>query len=943
MMTKHTLQTGIAFALSIFAAASVQAAKPDDATMELQYRFPICSEVLEAKRDTGEQTDAEKDLLEGSELLLLLNQYKRQRADLNAYFRQGTPLHHAACAGWNTEVLWLLRNGADPFLEASGYDALGVAVRTENWEVANTVLKHYQRLLGTASVSEKQQAQIHASVESAASQVADVGDKAAQYQRLLKKVGWKPSPKAWGKKYGELLCSGKAKAALDIVKALPWGRAAPVEIADANWTCPTHFNGRRSAEVLPEVADMPHWSALDALLPNPVLLPLVPLLPSGKGKAVLRTGIGHGLRAPWSSQELATIYFLAVLSRRDTPVGEEPALLRLIPQNDLPKVLEASQTRLRFHFTHYNDPLGGVALLHAGAWPLADLEWLIAQLTPSLIKQVQEQLHQWPDRVSAAHWEKLTPHLVAPLAIPYGYPKSLPYALWSKWMALGALPARERSTAPGQFTYTWSHLLASIPIPELAQGLAAARQLKGAAPEDWPTETDWAGLLLRAKPQELPGFLALAKAQRPDLLPRFMDWALAPLSFGPTPDAVALALTPPSLNRFGSHSGVWDRVRSLAGLGYKARHPRYPIQNLSEADRSAPSLQEAIQNAWLIAPPNTTAETDTANPGSVQWTKPLLTCHKQVDSGLRRALATSGQGGDPDGGDSEYLVPVQVTGLGDCQWLKVGGRFPGRHSWIDHDFFEGETEQRANAADGHRSAMFWHRAQQTFLDSGVEPNSGEAMLMHQSGQLAPWVAISGSVDWGQFSNDIFRARLQHNNTVVLEPLPTDHPGRISLMERCGSELLLDGCEALKEALQDDESRGIAQFADTYWPQARQDFLDALLSNDRASLIRMREEGLFSHWLSAGLRALGEARALSVIDKRRRAAWILALGSPRAAYDAATLDSLLTWLPPEDWRPIVKQLRCYPREQLLEKVKQTKDHTLSSRLQHEMNRFACEGA
>lgn len=941
-MTKHTLQTGIAFALSIFAAASVQAAKPDDATMELQYLFPICSEVLKAEQDTGEQTDAEEDLLEGPELLPLLNRYKRQRADLNAYFREGTPLHHAACAGWNTEVLWLLRNGADPFLDASGYDVLGVAVHTENWEVANTMLKHYQRLLGTVSVSEKQQAQIHASVERATSQATDAGDKAAQFQGLLKKVGWRPSPKAWGTKYAELLCSGKAKAALEIVKAMPWGRAAPVEIADANWTCPIYSNGRRSAEVLPEAADMSHWRALDALLPNPVLLPLVPVLPSGKGETVLRTGIGHGLRAPWSSQKLAIIYFQAVLSRRDTPVGEEPALLRLIPQNDLPKVLEAPQTRPRFHFTPDSHPLGSVALLHAGAWPLADLEWLITQLTPSLIKQVQEQLHQWPDRASAAHWEKLTPHLVAPLSIPYGYPKSLPYALWPKWMALGALPGRERSTEPGQFTYTWSRLLASIPIPELAQGLAAARQLKGVAPEDWPTEADWAGLLLRATPQELPGFLALAKAQRPDLLPRFMDWALAPLSYGPTPDAVASALTPPSLNRYGADSRGWDRVRNLAALGFKARHPRYPIQNLSEADRPAPSLQEAIQNAWLIAPPNTTAEADTANPSSVQWIKPLLTCHKQVDSGLRRALATNGQGADPDGGDSAYLVPIQVNGLGDCQWLKVGGRFPGRYSWIEHDFFEGVTERRANAADGNRSAMFWHRAQQTFLDSGVEPNSGEAMLMHQSGQPAPWVAISGSVDWGQFSNDVFRARLQRNNTVVLEPLPNDHPGRISLIERCGSELLLDGCEALKEALQNDESLGIAQFADTYWPQARQDFLAALLRNDRASLLRMREEGLFSHWLSAGLRALGEASALSLMEKRRRAAWVLASDSPRAAYDAATLDSLLTWLPPEDWRPIVKQLRCYQREQLLEKVKQTKDHALSSRLQHEMNRFACEG-
>ncbi len=942
-MAKTLGFTSIAVAMVMLLTPVVHAAQIYDATMELQFRFPVCSEVLKAKQNTEEKTEAENDLLKGAELLPLLNRDKRQGADLNAYFRQGTPLHHAACAGWNTEVLWLLRNGANPFLEvqSGSDDALGVAVRTENWEVANTVLQHYQRLLKAMGISEKQQALIHASVQKATPQSADAGDRAGHYQRLLRKIGWNPSPKEWGRRYGELLCTGQAKAALDIVKAQPWGKTPPAEMADTTWTCPSYFNGQRTADVLPKAVDMPNWRALDALLPNPVLLPLVPVLTNGQAEGALQTSIAQGLRTPWLSQGHATIYFQAVLSRRDPPVGEEPALMRLIPQTYLSVLLAASETQPRFHFSSpYSYPLGGIALLRAGAWPLVDLEWLIAQLTPTTIKAVQDRLDRWPDHASVAHWEKLTPHLVAPLSIPWGYPKSLPYALWPKWKTMGALPAQEPSTTQGQFTYTWSHLVASIPMSELAQGLAAARQLKGTNPQSWPTEADWADLLLRAKLDELPGFLALAKAQRPDLLPRFMDWALAPLSYGPTPDAVALALTPPSNTRIGDHSTGWERVRRLAALGFKARHPRYPVQDLSEGNLPVPTLGEAIGNGWVIAPPKTPASGDTTDPTSIQWIKPQLTCHKQVgDNTLRRSLARDEVARDTDLG-SAYVLPVQTKGLSDCQWLFVGGRFPGRRSWTDHDFFDGDTEQRINAADGGRFAMLWHPAQHKWLDSGVIPNSGEAMLVHQSGQLAPWVAISGSVDWGQYPNDIFQARLQPDNSVVLAPLPTDHPGRISLMQRCGGDLMLGDCEALKEVIQDGESLSIAQFADTYWPQARQEFLAALLRNDRAALNRMREEGLFPHWLSAGLRAVGEAPSLGLMDKRRRAVWVLASGQPPAGYDEATLDSLLPWLPPEDWRPIVKRLACYPRKALLEKATGKHDFALSTRLQHEMNRFPC---
>lgn len=925
--------------LALLLTPATHAASSDKATMELQYRFPICSEVLKAKQNASDETEIATDRLEGAELSKILNQLKRQGADLNAYYRLGTPLHHAACAGWNVEANWLLRNGADPFIQIendSTMDALGIAVKTENWEVASTLLKHFQRLLKAPGFSEKQQEQIYASVQRAAPQ-QDADESVIRFEKLLRNVGWKPSPKEWGRKFGQLLCNGQVKAALEVLKAQPWANAVPREISDATWTCPINSADKIRDGVWPKEVDMPTWRALDALLPSPVLLPLITVLPKDHGKEALQAAIASGLRAPWLGKDNAATYFQSVLSRRNPPPGATPALLRLIPNEYLLSAMDASPSSNMFQFPYSRPPLGGVALLQACDWPLADLEWLLKHLSPRIIEKTQTELYQWSGRGSVGHWERLTPHLIAPLTVVNGYPKTLPYALWPKWKALGAVPDKEKNLSQLKF---WDYWLAEVPLAELPQGLPVARAIKEASPQTWPSEAEWAGLLLRAKPEELADFVAFAKSQRPDLLARFLDWALAPLSYGPTPDPVALQIDRSSQYSIETH---WQRVRQLAALGFKSRHPRYLAHDLLAAEAPVPTLDEAIRNGWAIAAPSVANTSDISHSVSVQWSKPQLTCHKRVDDSLRRSLAEDQWwANDPEHTVWEYVLPIQVTGLTDCQWIFVGGNFPGKRSWTDHDFFEGEVEQQTGAADGNRAASFWHADQKKWFDSGVVPDSGDFLLLHQSGQPAPWVAISGSFLSVPRAGNIFQARLQPNSTVALEPLPEDHPARVSLITQCGSDLMLDECEALKVATQDGGGNSIVQFVDTYWPQAKQDFLVALLANDRAALNRMREQGLFAHWLSAGLRALGEASSLSLMDKRRRAAWVLASSQPSADFDEATLASLVPWLPPEDWRPIVKRLRCYPRKVLLEQAEGKSNFSLSTRLQNEMNRFPCEG-
>ena len=431
--------TSLSIALTLLISSQAHAATSNDATIELQGRFPVCSDVLKEKQDPSGNKEVADERPEGPEVAKILTGLKRQGADVNAYYSLGTPLHHAACAGWESESNWLLRNGADPLLKIEGdsIDALGVAVKTEHLAVAAVILKHYQRVLNAQNTSEKQQKQIHDSVQTAQQQDKAVSN--GVLEKLLLNLRWQPSLEQWGNRFGKLLCSRQPNAALALFKANPWKSSVPRQLSDVTWTCPIDPNDKVMNEAWLKAVDIPTWLALDAQIPTPVLLPLITTLPKGMEAQELQAAVARGLRAPWSGKDNATTYFKAVLSRRDTPVGAEPALLRLIPPEYLPLVLNtpASQT-----YPHSGSPrLGGVALIHAYAWPVQDLEWLLKNLSPSVIEGVQlEAYSQWSSYADAEHWTMLTPHLIAPLSLPYGYPSKLPYALWPKWKALGAVP-----------------------------------------------------------------------------------------------------------------------------------------------------------------------------------------------------------------------------------------------------------------------------------------------------------------------------------------------------------------------------------------------------------------------------------------------------------------------------------------------------------------------
>ena len=101
------------------------------------------------------------------------------------------------------------------------------------------------------------------------------------------------------------------------------------------------------------------------------------------------------------------------------------------------------------------------------------------------------------------------------------------------------------------------------------------------------------------------------------------------------------------------------------------------------------------------------------------------------------------------------------------------------------------------------------------------------------------------------------------------------------------------------------------FIDQHWASERKAYLDAVMSLDYAVLRSEQKSGIFPQWIVQAIDAVSKAN-MPIEDKRKRTAWLfrdpalLAQAmQPYSSYEMQT--GLVAWLPPEDWRPVIKAL------------------------------------
>jgi hypothetical protein len=89
------------------------------------------------------------------------------------------------------------------------------------------------------------------------------------------------------------------------------------------------------------------------------------------------------------------------------------------------------------------------------------------------------------------------------------------------------------------------------------------------------------------------------------------------------------------------------------------------------------------------------------------------------------------------------------------------------------------------------------------------------------------------------------------------------------------------------------------------------FLAAVDALDRDALAATLRDGLFPHSVQAAIERVSDNAALSLADKRRRMAWLLARHDALPGLSDAALGSLVAWLPAEDWGPLQRYRLCVP--------------------------------
>jgi hypothetical protein len=98
---------------------------------------------------------------------------------------------------------------------------------------------------------------------------------------------------------------------------------------------------------------------------------------------------------------------------------------------------------------------------------------------------------------------------------------------------------------------------------------------------------------------------------------------------------------------------------------------------------------------------------------------------------------------------------------------------------------------------------------------------------------------------------------------------------------------------------------VATFIDEYWRDEKASFEAALLAYDTSALSTQRARGLPVIWISEGIRTVSSDTTSSLIERRRRTAWLFRDTRLADVVVADVAVGLLPWLPAEDWTPIVR--------------------------------------
>ena len=801
---------------------------------------------------------------EGGEAALVayLAQQKRSGADLNAYRNLGTPLHHAIRGGLHDTARWLLKNGADPLRPLQGTDGQG----TTGVDALGVLIQTGQwelygdllRLPAYAALPAQDKARRYWPLV-----MTGQADDVAKVDELIERRFPIPDFTASGTVAEVLLRQGLCEGHHVLVAALLSSAAASRSFASVHQSlvpCTTWGTQRRPLSPLPVAT----WKALEERLQWPVL----PYLVSHAQTAdEARQWLNSGLRSPWGEPQAAALY------GREALRAAPPAAMALL--RAMPAPLLAQQTQ--------DVPWTRQWLRQAANWPLADLQWALSSIgTRWLSAHRQAVMGDWSyttltrreakdaaDR--QARWSMLTDHLRfddgASEQGDDGFFYRVPSALWPRWFAQGY-----RQTAA-----QWAQWIEYTDLEPLQQA--------------WP----------------------LVSKYQPDVAARALTWLVAPLSVGPSEDAQARTL--------GYRGGYFSeqewlrKTQFLQSQGLRVPQPRWLAAQFRSQDPSAlsPAVALALQNDWVREPPAALRQ---------QIERVPLACAVRPSEALRRSLAAGGPAASMAPSDLS-IQPLAVPGQAECGWLMSAQTSGGRVSVKDESF--GSVQTMRPCTEAQAAGWSWNEQSQGWAEVAEMP-VGILWVARWKPRGESFVVSMGQSlgTCGQAPGGIYQMAFAQHGALTLTSLESGHPAYDALVLQCslGSMETCFGFNLDQPPTDPADSRSLADFAATAWPQAREAFFSAIDQMDRPALAQLREQGLFSAWLTEAVQRVDASTAWSLDQKRQRMAWLQGQGRYQLRPDWSDLElltRLAAWLPPQDWGPIASSLRCTDRRYLLQQL------------------------
>ncbi len=363
-----------------------------------------------------------------------------------------------------------------------------------------------------------------------------------------------------------------------------------------------------------------------------------------------------------------------------------------------------------------------------------------------------------------------------------------------------------------------------------------------------------------------------------------------------------------------SGDGYWStdqlvKAEMLASTGARVQKP-YPLAAAyrTTAAKDA-SVAKAIEHKWVLDVPESQRLV-------VEVVKDLG-CKPIVSAAMRLSVAAWDRWMAPATGP--YDVNASLSNLDAlpqpsgqaCAWLATGGEPPGRKTFYELDFFEG-VNRFSPCADGNTVYGIWEESRGEWSsqkDLQVFGSMYRVRLKNSTNEaLLEWRESGGGC---ARNHGVIYSVHDKNKKVELVVAERGHPVYDALVQQCDLSQL-DECLKLSEPQTATQAPPPLSWSAKYLPDERQGFLAAVERFDRAALNQAKAAGLFADWVQSGLRQVGESR-LSLEDKRKRAAWLLAQRPLLAnALDSETIASLLSWLPVQDWQPVVYAMRCEQR-------------------------------